>query len=87
MAISRHDTWARIFSDLVELIDNAPAPPRGYVDDWTCLEQAEAHAVAVAARVGWMSKSFPGVAVEGLRRGRLLGKSCGRSSRPAAMWT
>lgn len=49
---SNQDSWARIFEDLVALVESAPSPPRRPVGEWTRKDQAEAHAVAVAW--GWL---------------------------------
>lgn len=46
------DSWARIFNDLVTLVESAPSPPRRPVGEWERKDQAEAHAVAVAW--GWL---------------------------------
>lgn len=46
------DTWARIFDDLVTLVESAPSPPRRPVGEWERKDQAEAHAIAVAW--GWL---------------------------------
>jgi hypothetical protein len=46
------DSWARIFDDLVALVESAPSPPRRPVGGWERKDQAEAHAIAVAW--GWL---------------------------------
>lgn len=48
------DSWPRIFSDLVTLVESAPSPPRRPVGEWERKDQSEAHAVAVAW--GWLMR-------------------------------